>query len=114
MELITMIMTLSLVFGLTLLFLTRPDWKILLTVVPIVFLIPFVLQLDVDKQITYGVEQLGCGQTSNTTFNCQYFTGTGVFLLDANLMTILNYLVFLGVVSIIGYVIAEALALRRA
>lgn len=109
-----MIITLSLVFGLTILFITRQDWKILLTVIPIVFLIPFALQLSHDQQITYGVEQLGCGQTSNTTFNCQYFTGTGVFLLDASLMNIFNYLVYLGVIAIIGYVIAEALSLRRA
>lgn len=106
-------MTLSLIFGLIIFFITKKDWKLLLSVVPIVFLIPFTLQLGIDQKITYDVNNIGCGQTSNTTFNCQYFTGTTTINLDPSLMTLFTYLTFLGVLMLLGFITAEAMALRK-
>src|SRR5574337_643626 len=113
MELVTMIITLSMIFVTSAFFITRNDWKILMTVVPIVFLIPFALQLDQDQTITYANNTLGCGQTSNTTFNCQYFAGTSTINLDPHLMTVLNVLIFMCLLLVIGYVSANCFELAQ-
>lgn len=113
MELVTLILTVSLLFGLIVFFIRQSDWKLLLTIVPIVMLIPFTLQLDSDQTITYGVDNLGCGQTSNTTFNCQYFTGLTTIQLDPHLMTIFNYTIFLGILMLLGFVISECFYMAK-
>jgi len=104
------------IFLLTLLFVTRKDWKVLLTIVPIVFLIPLALQMDSDKVITYQTNDLGCTETGalNATFTgtCTYVNGTTTYNLDPSLMVSFNLLVFLGVIMVIAYSVSQALELR--
>lgn len=111
MELLTLILFLSLVLAFVIFFITRKDWRVLLVVVPVVFLIPFTLELDHDLVVTYQYSTLGCGDVgTNASFNvtCSYYPNTMTYNLDPSLMTAFNLMIFLGVILLVAYAVTEA------